>query len=107
MTLPSDPAPYIIACGFVLTAILTFRFGARRGTIWSALVSTSAAIIWWLYGVAEAVVRDGGTSDSSRFSIWAGLLMGVPLILLFYWIGGSLGAALGLTSRHITRRRAS
>lgn len=104
MSFSSDPAPYLIAGGFILTAALTFRFGLR-GSRWSAVGSSLAAVVWWLAGVAHSLLRDGGNYENSRFAIWAGLGMAVPLILLFYWIGGSLGVGLGLTLRHFTKKR--
>ncbi|WAC60006.1 hypothetical protein [Brevundimonas sp. SL130] len=104
MTFRSDPALYLIVGGFLLTAGLTFRFGIR-GLAGSAVALILATIVWWLYGVGEALMRDDGASESSRFAIWAGLLMGVPLILLFCAIGGSVGAVLGLTSRRLVQKQ--
>lgn len=103
MSLPSDPALYLIVGGFIFTAGLPFHFGLR-GLAGSSVASILATIVWWLYGVGEALMRDDGASESSRFAIWAGLLMGVPVILFFYGVGGALGAAAVLTSRQLLKR---
>lgn len=102
MTLTTDPAPYIATAGFILTSGLVVRFGLR-GVLWSLLVSIFSAMIFWLCLVAWSLLENGGSYESSRFTIWAGLGMAVPLILLFYWIGGSVGGGLVLAIRHLKR----
>lgn len=105
MALPSDPMPYIIAAGLVVTLLLHGGLKGNRGLFWSALTGVSLPLAVWLCAVASVLVYDGGTSDSSRFTIGAGLVIGVGLSVVFYSVGALAAAILVLVARAAIDKR--
>lgn len=90
--------------GALITLVLLSLWGGR-GLLWSLVVGSGPPLLIWLFAVAEALLREGGASDESKFAIWAGLGMGVGIVVAAWLVGAVPGSAAGQILRTALRLR--
>lgn len=98
-----DLFPPIALAGLIVTGAATAMKG-ERGVLIGAGVGIVGAVLVWLGAVAFSLATEG--YSASRFTIFAGLVIGVSYASLAWLVGSVPGGLLGF-ALHVVARRAS